>query len=52
MINLVFTRTDIEKTLIRVLEIIFLYTKYGLCFWHLDKIFFANCKLLFEIEEI
>lgn len=50
--DLIFARIDCEKALIRAWEIVFSQTEHGLCLWHMDKNFLANCKPLFDTEKI
>lgn len=50
--DLILTGTNCEKALIWPLKIIFPQTKYRLYLCYIDKNILANCKLLFNIEEI
>ncbi len=48
----IFVEINCMKALIEVLGVIFSQIEYGLCFWYVDKNVLANCKLLFDIEEL
>lgn len=43
--------TTSEKALICALQDVMPFIKHALCFWHIDKNFLINCKLLFDIED-